>query len=66
MPQSRIERRWTRDRRGPRILGDDEWLHGWICYPVPPPGDGWVICDSTRDRKTRWERVVRLEQLDLF
>ena len=61
MPQSRIERVWTRDRRGPRILGDDEWLHGWICYPVPPPGDGWVICDLSRERKTRWERVVRLD-----
>jgi hypothetical protein len=61
MPQSRIERVWTRDIRIPVVEGDDELLCGWTCIPTPPPGDGWVICDLSRERKTRWERVVRLD-----
>jgi hypothetical protein len=61
MPRVFIERRWTRDARIPRVAGDDEFVHGWQCIPLPPPGDGWTICDATRDRKTRWQRVLYLD-----
>ena len=62
MPKTRIERRYTRDARIPLVAGDDDWIYGFQCIPLPPSlDDGWVICDLSRERKTRWERVVRLD-----
>ena len=67
MPQSRIERRYTRDARIPLVAGDDDWIYGFRCIPLPPTNDGdWVIFDTSKDYKTGWMRVRYLEQLDLF
>ena len=62
-----IERRYTRDARIPLVAGDDDWIYGFQCIPLPPSLDGnWVIFDTSKDYKTGWMRVVRLEQLKLF
>jgi hypothetical protein len=62
MPHYAVQKRWTRDARIPLIADDWEFLHGWECVPLPPERDaGWEICDSSRDRKTQWARVVRLD-----
>jgi hypothetical protein len=60
MPQTRIERRYTRDARIPLVAGDDDWIYGFQCIPLPPSlDDGWVIFDTSKDYKTGWMRVVR-------
>jgi hypothetical protein len=52
-----VQRRWTRDARVP--LSDWDFMHGWQCIPQRPTPDlDWEICDSSRDRKTRWARIV--------
>jgi hypothetical protein len=67
MPDFVVQRRWTRDARVPRVAGDDDFVYGWQCIPQrPTPDEGWEICDSSRDRKTRWQRVVPAQQLTLF
>jgi hypothetical protein len=77
MPRYVVERRWTRDAKVPLSADDPEMNCGWVCIPVRPTADdGWTIIDSSRDRKTRWARVVcqpiphdkgmESEQLSLF
>lgn len=51
-----IEHQTTRD--AVRIDCDPDGRQvGWTCIPMPPPGDGWVICDNSPDDKTVWRRV---------
>jgi hypothetical protein len=67
MPQYRIERRWIRDARVPRVAGDDDFVYGWQCIPMrPTPDDDWVIFDTSKDRRTGWMRVVPAQQLKLL
>jgi hypothetical protein len=62
MPKTRIERVWTRDARIPLVAGDDDWTFGFQCIPLPPSLDGgWTIFDMTKNYKTGWQRVVRLD-----
>jgi hypothetical protein len=62
-----VERRYTRDARIPRVAYDDDFVYGWQCIPLPPSlDDGWIIFDTSKDRRTGWMRVVQLEQLNLF
>jgi hypothetical protein len=39
----------------------DEWRRapcgGWGTFPSRPPGPGWVVVDSTHDKRTRWRRT---------
>jgi hypothetical protein len=57
-----VERRITRDARVPLVADDDEFECGWQCIPLPPALDeGWEIVDASKDYKTTWARVVRLD-----
>jgi hypothetical protein len=67
MPRPFIERVYTRDARVPLVAGDDEFIYGWQNIPQrPTPDDGWVIFDTSKDRKTGWMRVAPSRQLNLF
>jgi len=57
-----IERTYTRDEQVPLVAGDSKLDFGWRYTPVPPsPDEGWKIFDNTHDKKTGWQRIVRLE-----
>jgi len=57
-----VERRYTRDARIPLVAGDDEFVHGWRCIPLPPSlDDGWTIFDTSKDYKTGWQRIRYLD-----
>jgi hypothetical protein len=48
---------YTRDAVVPLSNDDREMEDGWRCVPVPPTADGgWLIVDSSNDRKTGWMR----------
>ena len=50
-----IERRYTRDARIPLVAGDDDWIYGFQCIPLPPSLDeGWTIFDTSKDYHTGW------------
>jgi hypothetical protein len=52
-----IEYTWTRDRAVDLEDGS------WITLAMPPPGNGWHVCDATsRDRRTRWRRFHLIER----
>jgi hypothetical protein len=57
-----VERRVTRDAQVPLVADDDEYVFGWQCIPLPPALDeGWEIVDTSKDYKTTWARIVRLD-----
>jgi hypothetical protein len=31
---------------------------GWGSFPAKPPGPGWVIVDSTHDKRSTWRRLL--------
>lgn len=49
-PTLMVEYQTTRD-----LVVDDG--SGWRVEIVPPPGLGWVVADSSSDRRTRWRRL---------
>jgi hypothetical protein len=54
-----FERRYTRDWQVPLVADDDDFKTGWQNIPLPPSyDDGWVVFDSSRDKKTGWEREL--------
>jgi hypothetical protein len=65
MPRYVVQRRYTRDARIPLVAGDDEFLYGWQQIPLPPALDeGWEIFDTSKDRRTGWERIRYVEDDD--
>lgn len=50
-PALRVEYRTTRD------AWTEHPDYGCFSHPMPPPGEGWEICDESRDRYTKWRRV---------
>jgi hypothetical protein len=51
-PVLTIEHCWTRDR-----VEECSADGSTATYPVPPPGQGWVIADYTHETRTKWRRV---------
>jgi hypothetical protein len=63
MGLSYVEKRYTRDFITPRVAGDDELVYGFKCIPQQPTNDDdWVVCDTSKDYKTGWMRVVYLDR----
>jgi hypothetical protein len=53
---------YTRDEKVPLDPDDPEMEHSWRNVPQPPAPDdgGWIIVDSSHDRKTGWMRRCHL------
>ena len=50
-----------------QFAGDDEFVYGWQNVPMrPTPDEGWIIFDTSKDRRTGWMRVVPAQQLKLL
>jgi hypothetical protein len=57
-----VEHRYTRDARVPISADDPDMENGWRCIPIPPTiDDSWEIFDTSKDRKTGWRRLHRVE-----
>jgi len=63
-----VERVYTADAIIPRSADDLKMENGFRCIPIPPTADvdDWVVFDSSKKRKTGWQRVRELKQLELF